>query len=151
MSKLSEARATLHAALVHVFDEPVNGLTLSNERAHQWPAQQPNAPCVWIEQPIGELREVGRQGSVLISEVTFPVKVVFDGADRAQVAGLDELVSRVWDQAWAAGGRPVRFRPGPVDVGGPHLRATVVDVEMTVRAVTFCDPAPARTQEVPVG
>lgn len=151
MSRLADARAALHAALVHVVDDPVNGLTLSPERIHQWPAAQPVAPCVWIEQPSGVLAEFGRQSSVLINVVTYPVAVVFDGADRAQVAGLDELVARVWDQAWAASGKPVRFRPGPVNVGGPSLRATYVDVEMTVRAVTFCDPAPARTMEVPVG
>jgi hypothetical protein len=151
MSRLSDARATLHAALKPVVEDPINGLALSVERVHQWPAPQPNAPCVWIEQPSGVLTEAGRQSSVLINTVTFPVAVVFDGSDRAQVAGLDELVARVWDQAWAAGGRPVRFRPGPVNVGGPSLRATYVDVEMTVRSITFCDPVPARTLEVPVG
>ena len=139
MSRLSDTRAALYAALLEVVVEPVNGLTLGAGRVHQWPAQQPNAPCVWIEQPANTLSDIGGRGSVLANVVTFPVAVVFDGADRAQVAGLDELVARVSDAAWAAGARAVRFRPGPVDVGGPSLRATVVDVEMTVPQVTFCD------------
>lgn len=151
MSRLSDARATLYGELVHVVDEPVNGLTLSTGRVHQWPAPQPNAPCVWIEQPAGVLTDIGRQGTVWVNTVTFPVAVVFDGADRAQVGGLDELVARVWDRAWAAGARPVRFRPGPIDVGGPSLRATYVDVEMTVTSVTFCYPTQPALEEVPVG
>jgi len=139
VSRLSDARAALHAALLAVVDDPVNGLSLTPGRIHQWPAPQPNAPCVWIEQPRNDLTDIGQRGAVWVNTVTFPVAVVFDGADRAQVAGLDELVARVSDAAWAAGARAVRFRPGPVDVGGPSLRATVVDVEMTVPQVTFCD------------
>jgi hypothetical protein len=150
VSRLSEARAALHAELVHVFDAPVNGLSFSSDRAHQWPAAQPVAPCLWIEQPYGTLDEVGQLGTVLVDAVTFPVAVVYDGADRAQVAGLDELVGRTWDLAWRAG-RPVSFRPGSIDVGGPSLRATFVQVEMRIAAVTFCEPALITAEEVPVG
>lgn len=153
MSKLSAARATLYAQLVHVFDAPVNGAQFSPERVHQWPAAQPVAPCLWIEQPAGTLDEVGQRGSVLVNTVVFPVTIVYDGADRAQVAGLDEIVGRTWDLAWRAGGRPISFRPGPIDVGGPNLRGTVVQVEMTIASVTFCEPALTVTpaEEVPVG
>lgn len=150
MSVLSDARAVLHAELVHVVDEPVNGLQLTAGRVHQWPAPQPNAPCLWIEQCLGDLVETGRLGTVLVEDVTFPVAVVYDGADRAQVAGLDELVARVWDAAWRAG-RPTGWRPGPINVGGPSLRATYLDVDMRVGAVTLCGSVAARTLEVPVG
>lgn len=159
MSVLSEARARLHHELLTVVADPVNGLELSQGRVHQWPAPQPNAPCLWIEQPEGQLTQVGSTAPHWATIVTFPVVIVHDGADRAQVAGLDELVARVWDAAnRVPDAEPMRFRPTPVNVGGPTLRGTRVEVEMTLRHTTFC-PAPtvppaaaaAIAEEVPVG
>ena len=101
---------------------------------------------MWIDQPNGTEEQVGEFGTVLLDVVTFPVAVVYDGADRAQVAGLDELVARVWDAARTVA-HPVRFEPRPVDVGGTNLRATFVDVDMRLGAVTLC-AAPELTREV---
>lgn len=159
MSVLSDARAELHTELLTVVIDPVNGLELGVGRVHQWPAQQPNAPCLWIEQPEGVMTQVGDQARHWATIVTFPVIVVHDGADRAQVAGLDELVARVWDAAnRVPNAEPMRFRPQPINVGGPSLRGTRIDVEMTLRHTTFCPvpaPPPAReariAEEVPVG
>ena len=140
-SRLAQARDTLHTALSHVFDQPVpiqdgDPLQFSAERVHAYPPQTVVAPCVWVEQPRGGENVVGDLGTVLVDDATFPVAVVYDGSDRAQVAGLDELVARVWDAARTVG-HPIRFEPGPLDVGGPNLRATFVDVDMRIAALTL--------------
>jgi hypothetical protein len=139
MSRLADARDRLHGALAHVFDEPVpvlggDPVQFSPGRVHRYPPQDFVAPIVWIEQPRGQLR-TDLHGTL----ASFPVAVVYDGADRAQVAGLDELVSRVWDAA-AAAGDPVAFGPRPLDAGGFNLRATFVDVEIRIATITLCTP-----------
>jgi hypothetical protein len=149
VSRLSIARQTLHDALSHVFDDPVpveggDPLQFDPGRAQRYPPAPPVPPCVWIEQPTGAETVVGQLGTVVVDVATFPVAVVVDGTDRAQVAMLDELVARVWDQARSVG-HPVRFEPRPVDVGGPTLRATYVDVEMRIAALTLC-AAPEMTE-----
>ena len=149
MSRLTDARIALHAALATVFDDPVplqggGVVQFSADRVHAYPPATVAAPTVWIEQ--------GRGGEALIGErargveTTLPVAVVYDGADRAQVAGLDELVARVWDAA-AQVGTPTRWEPQPLDVGGPTLRATFVDVDMRIGAGTLCG-APTLSKEV---
>lgn len=163
MSVLSEARDRLHAELLTIVATPVvvgdATLQLSAGRVHKYPTSQPNAPCLWIEQPEGLMTRVGTQAQHWATIVTLPVTVCHDGTDRAQVAGLDELVSRVWDAAnRVPDAEPMRFRPQPINVGGPNLRGTRVDVEMTLRHTTFC-PVPAEppaalariAEEVPVG
>jgi len=142
VSVLSDARAVLYDALAHVFDDPVpvlggDPIQFTAGRSQPYPPQDFVAPCVWVEQPRGSTRQVGTTGLTTVDYVTLPVAVVYDGSDRAQVAGLDELVARVWDAARTVG-EPVGFQPQPVDVGGPNLRATVVDVDMPIAALTFC-------------
>lgn len=144
-SRLSDARSGLYSALSTVFSTPVDGYTFDG-RVDPYPASQPAAPCVWIEQPAGAENIVGELGTALIDVATFPVAVVYDGSDRAQVSGLDELVARVWDAARTVG-HPQRFEPRPLDVGGPTLRATFVDVDMTIAALTLCG-APEYSREV---
>lgn len=151
MSRLSEARASLHAALSHVLDEPIQLeedrlVAFSPGRVHAYPPGTIAAPCVFIEQPSGQVGTTGA-GNVLFDLARFPVAVIYDGTDRAQVAGLDELVARVWDASRAAG-EPVAFTPGPLDTGGPNLRATYVDVEVRIRALTLCGSAAPAPVEV---
>ena len=151
-SRLAEARTALHGALVHIFDEPFQVeedrlVAFSNGRVSAYPPPQVVAPCVWLEQPSGAVGVVGETATGLIDQARFPITVVYDGLDRAQVAGLDELVARVWDAARTVGD-PIAFAPGPVDVGGPNLRATVVDVEMRIGARTLCGSSPMTTTEV---
>lgn len=145
VSKLSDARTQLAEALAETFLEPVGGLSFKG-RVEAYPPAQPVAPCVWVEQPNGGEVLAGALGTVLLDVATFPVAVAYDGADRAQVAGLDEVVARVWDRARTVG-HPIRFEPRPLDVGGPTLRATFVDVEMRIAALTLCS-SPELSQEV---
>lgn len=152
MSRLSAARTALHAALTAVFDEPFQVeedrlVGFSNGRVSAYPPPQPAAPCIWVEQPSGSATSTG--GGALIDVATFPVAVVYDGADRAQVAGLDELVSRVWDAARTVG-EPQRWEPRLVDVGGPNLRGVFVDVDMRIGARTLCGSSPMTTEVVNV-
>jgi len=153
-SRLAAARATLHGALSAVFDEPFQIeedrlIAFSNGRVGRYPPPQVVAPCVWVEQSSGAVDTVGTAATGLVDVATFPVQVVYDGADRAQVAGLDELIARVWDAARTVG-EPVRWTAGPVDAGGPNLRATVVEVEMRIGARTLCGSSPMTTEVVDV-
>lgn len=150
-SRLAAGRAILHGALASVFDEPFQVeedrlVAFSNGRVQPYPPAQVVAPCVWVEQPTGSTATIGVVAG-LVDVATFPVAIVYDGADRAQVAGLDELVARVWDAARTVG-EPTSFRPQTLDVGGPNLRATVVDVEMRIGARTLCGSSPMTTTEV---
>lgn len=151
MNRLDDAQSRLYGALGGVFDEPFQVeedrlVGFSNDRVSKYPPPQPVAPCVWIEQASGATGVTGATAG-LVDLVRFPVTVVYDGADRAQVAGLNELVSRVWDAARTVGD-PIAFTPGPVDAGGPNLRSTVVDVEMRIGARTLCGSSPMTTTEV---
>ena len=138
MSRLTDARQSLYDALSHVFDDPVDGLAFTAGRVHPYPPQTVAAPCVWIEQHRGGPIQIGERSTGI--GVVFPVAIVYDGADRAQVAGLDELVGRVHDAAHLVG-QPGDWSPQPVDVGGPTLRATFFDVEIRINAHTLCTPA----------
>ena len=73
--------------------------------------------------------------------------VVYDGVDRAQIAGSNELVCRVWDAARTVG-EPRRWEPGTIDVGGPNLRSVLINVDMRVGARTLCGSSPMTTTEV---
>jgi hypothetical protein len=139
---LSDARTALHEALSGVFDEPFQVeedrlVAFSNGRVHRTPPAQAVAPCVWIEQGSGGEQAVGTVATGLVDAATFPVAIIYDGTDRAQVDGLDELVARVYDAARTVG-TPRRWEPRQIDVGGPNLRGSFVDVDMSIGARTLC-------------
>ena len=96
------------------------------------------APYIWIEQPAVARTPIGNRSVGTVA--AFPVVVNYDGAVRAQVAGLDDIVSAAWDAVTQVGD-PREARPTELDVGGTRLRATVITVEITITAKTLCPPA----------
>lgn len=73
-------------------------------------------------------------------EAEFPVTVRYDGDERAQVAGLNDLVAKVWD-ACEALPRCSPFDARPVDPGaGGAVRLVVVRVRMHIASRTLCPP-----------
>ena len=125
-SKISDARSALHAALQDVAAAPW--------RVHRVPPANPVAtPCVWVGPYIQNLNGP----SITIS---FPVIAVYDGADRAQVEGLDDLGAAISDAIWRAKGRPIRSFSTTIEVGGPSLRAIEYQADFTVQGVTLCMP-----------
>lgn len=115
----------------------------------------PVAPSAWIGQPEGAERTLpGMRSTAVVA--TYPVTVVYDGSDEAQVAGLDDLVVKCW---WALTAvpqaHPRRWRPTTIDVvaGTTEIkwRAAVIDVEVTVAAISMCpDPPTAATIPPPL-
>ena len=75
-----------------------------------------------------------------IKLVQFPIWIVYDGTDRAQVAGIDDIVSGVLDAVATVRGAEVSgWNPQPL-TSTPNRRAVVVDVEYPITATTFCLP-----------
>jgi hypothetical protein len=71
------------------------------------------------------------------------VWISYDGATRAQVVGLDDLVAKVWDACLhVPAARPLSATPQTVDVAGTSVRGVVVTVDVTLGALTLClEPA----------
>jgi hypothetical protein len=107
-------------------------------RVHRTSPAQLVAPCVYLDAVELSIDTSIGAGIVLC---TFPVVLVWDGAVRPQVEGLDDLLGRVWTAAVRAGGDPQTSRPIALDVGGPSLRAHALRVEMFVQAITMCAPS----------
>lgn len=98
------------------------------------------APYVWIDQPRLQRATIGTATRVVVA--TFPIWVAYDGAVKAQVVGLDDLVSSVWDACMnVPAATPLDAEPTTVDIGGGTLRATVVSVDVVLGALTLCLPA----------
>ena len=97
------------------------------------------SPYVWIDQPEGAIQTVGT--NTRLSIATFPVWIGYDGAVKAQVLGLDDLVAKVWDACFhVPAARPVGWSPSVFDVGGTAVRGVVVNVDVTLGALTLCLP-----------
>lgn len=135
MDRLTDTRSELAAALEAVLPGRVYGYAQQRIR---W-----IAPSIQIEQATGSTARIGRSTEVAV--VAFPVWIVMDGADRAQVAQHDQLVAEVWDACFTVG-RPRRFDSATVNVGEGQepLRASIVTVEATLDAVTLCPPTPEK-------
>lgn len=135
LHKIGEARQALHAALVGVLDDG---------RVAAYPPGQDVGVRVWIDVP-----SVGVNGRTI--DVDFPVHCTYDGADTAQVAGLDDVVSRVWDACEAVKNTtPLRVSPGPdVTVNGTTRRRQIVTVRTGVAARTLCSPDDPGSSPIP--
>lgn len=143
MNRLAVARTALAEALNPV----LNGRVL----AYPPTAGRAPAPSVWIEQPT-----VARvsSGNTRLVVATFPVWMVADGAERPAVAVLDDLVAQVWDQVDRLGhNTPGVARPAVYtrqdNSTPPAYRAAVLDVDVTVGAVSLCLPPSADSVQVP--
>lgn len=94
---------------------------------------QPVAPTIFIDSPS---MTAGASGIV---SVALPVVVIVDGAVVAQVDALDTFLARLWGPL-AAVGNVTDSRPAVLDVGGPSLRAQIVNVSTDVTAAGLCPP-----------
>lgn len=138
---LLEQRRRLHDAIADVFVEPVGGYTFAG-RVDRTPPSKLSAPRVFIGDAVGDRR---RNGQALTYVAGYPVWVVYDGATRAQVDGVDEIVSRVHDAAVRAGFDVAGHQPSPLPpeytANAPaSLRASLVTVEVSARGLVLCPP-----------
>lgn len=130
MNRLAHARLALAEALDPILSGRVDPYPLPAGAA---------APHISIGQPGGARSTVGQRGIGIVA--TFPVTISYDGADRAQVAGLDDLVSRSVDAIRRLSGADVAgWRPELPDPDSPNRRSTVIEVDVTIAAATLCPP-----------
>lgn len=132
MSAVADARTALHAALSA--SGPFGAA--SAWRVHRYVPETIAAPVAYIDSP--DLSTLVDSNGVTFVLITLPVVVIVDGLERRQVEQLDDALAAVWDAAIAAGGEPAAARAVSLDVGGPNLRAQIVQAEFTVPARTLC-------------
>ena len=138
MNRLGDARQRLVTALLPVLPGRVEPYP---------PAARWSAPRVWIEQP--EITRATLGARVVVAVATFPIWIAYDGANRAQVVGLDDLVSKVWDATLHGGAEPQLARREQVDIAAQSaLRACVLFADVTLQAVTLCLP-PVESSSIP--
>jgi len=128
---VSEARTTLYDALRA-------SPALSPWRVHRVTPRQIAAPTIYLDSAELGLDSMNGVGFVA---VMFPVVLVHDGAVRAQVEALDDMLAHVWTAALDAGADPVDSRPVNLDAGGPTLRSHMVRVGTRIQAYTLCPPS----------
>lgn len=135
MNALTVAREVLVAAADAVLPGRVFGYSTTR-------GQRGVAPYVWLEAPTLDPETVGTASTLWVA--VFPVRVVVDGAAHAQVAELDEVVTKLVDSFEATRGVQVRHvEPGDVDVDASHvLRGATLNVAVTITARTLCPPQP---------
>lgn len=102
-------------------------------RVHRTADTQPVAPVIFIDSPTLSAGAAG------IVNVALPVVIIVDGAVVSQVDALDEFLSRVWGPL-ARAGNVTDSRPALLDVGGPSLRAQIVNVTTDLTAAGLCPP-----------
>jgi hypothetical protein len=146
VNRITSARTELFEALTPV---------LPGRVAATPPGDKPYPPpYIWLDLP--ELGVVVAGTSTRLAGATFPVWVSYDGAAHAQVAGLDDIVAKVWDACLRVpAARPTSALPSVNAVGGVEVRGVVVNVEVTLGALTLClEPAvvtsPVPPEPVPV-
>ena len=111
---------------------------LSSWRVHRVTPRQIAAPTIYLDAV--ELSEDNLGGSATLVECMFPIVLVHDGAVRAQVEALDDMLAHVWTAALTVG-NPTDSRPVALDVGGPTLRSHLVRVGVHIQAYTMCAPS----------
>ncbi len=143
----------LAAIRQELFDrlDPVAAGSLAG-RVYPYPPElgRVSAPAIWVEQPEAETSTIGNNTAVVTASID--VWIMADGTPAAQVATLDAATAQVWaamTRSTSPGGpviRPVAITRSDVEttVDGRTVRrrASVVTVEATVAAVSFCPPTP---------
>lgn len=125
-------------ARTKLYDAVIARAPVAAWRIHRVTPSQVVAPCAYLDS--AELGPDTIEGAAIVV-TTFPIVVVHDGAVRAQVEALDDMLATVYAAALDAGGDPAQSRPVNLDVGGPTLRAHVLRVGFLVHAQTFCAPS----------
>ena len=132
MNRLEVARDAIVQAIAPVLSGRVYPYPPSPQQAQM-------APAVWIGQADGQPTIIGERTEIMLA--IFPIHVVYDGADRAQVAGLDDIISGLVDAVRHVPGAWVRgWRTEAPDFNGTSRRASTVEVEYTITATTLCLP-----------
>lgn len=135
LHKIGEARQALHAAIAGVLDDG---------RVAAYPAAQDVGIRVWIDE-----HRLTRSGNGILVE--FPVHCTYDGTDAAQIAGIEDVVSRVWDACERVKGmEPQGSNPGPpITVGNQARRQSIVPVRVLIAAKTLCPPDAPGASPIP--
>jgi hypothetical protein len=118
--------------------------SLVSWRVHRTTPRQIAAPTIYLDSVELSLDNVN--GATFV-ECMFPVVLVHDGAVRAQVEALDDMLAHVWTAAMTVGD-PTDSRPVNLDVGGPTLRSHLVRVGIPIQAYTLCKPTLVTPSEV---
>jgi len=142
MSRIADARNVLLAALEPVLPGRVEPYPLEG-------SGRLLAPRVSIG--VADTNPATLGSYTGVTEATFPVLVSYDGAVRAQVAGLDDLLSSVIDAVNAAPGFQCDGSRSNTRVDGPDttVRACVVLATTTIAARTLCPPEMTSTSIPP--
>jgi hypothetical protein len=139
-NRLADARTALYGALAPILPGRVSA-TPPAGTAYV-------APYIWLDQPDLAVGFVGSNTRLTVA--TFPVWIAYDGAVRSQVAGLDDVLSKVWDACLSCpAAMPQSTSTQALDVGGATLRGVVVAVDVTLGAVTLCLPDPVTVSPIP--
>lgn len=135
LHRIALARADLHTAIAGVLDPG---------RVSAYPRREDVGVQVWIDMPT----VAANSNSI---DVDFPVHFTYDGTDEAQVAGLDDVVSRVWDACEREKATtPTRVQPGPdITVGKETRRHQIMTVRRTIGARTLCLPDAPGASPIP--
>lgn len=118
---------------------------ISSWRVHRTTPRQIAAPTIYLDSV--ELSTDEQNGATFV-ECMFPVILVHDGAVRAQVEALDDMLAHVWTAAMTVGD-PTDSRPVNLDVGGPTLRSHQVRVGVLIQAITLCPPTLVIPESIP--
>lgn len=129
MNRLTSARTELYEAIAPV---------LPGRVAPMPPAGKPYpAPYIWLDHDEGTLANVGQRTQLTVT--TIPVWISYDGAVKAQIAGLADLVAQVWDATLTVpAARPTGWLNSVIDVGGTPVTGKVLSVDVTLGALTLC-------------
>lgn len=130
MNDLAATRTAIAAALEIVLPGRVSPYPPTSKR---W-----STPSVFIDQAVPPFKADHQWFA------TFPVWIVVDGANDAQIAMMDDLLQNCW----------LALRMVPGDLSGTvqqlaGFRAAVIDCTVMVDVDTMCPPAPATVAEIP--
>lgn len=121
------------------------GEVLASGRTTATPRTEEVGPSMWVDMPRVEADRVPGT-KVIVAD--FDVWITSDGADRAQVAFLNDCVAKVLDAVYSS---PttwfVRSLPASTEQGEP--RAVVVTVRKYLTARGFCHPDPPGQSPIP--